>query len=136
MAHNDVLTLSMPLACASDTAGVRYSVVPPIYNDGSANAKWQLVGAVIVPSVTVSTHASNYRTYTVYGKDLTTAQATHTTNSSGGEALTAGTAKVLTLTGGDNALFLPGDEVYIGSAEAGTGPADDNLFVLTFKLLR
>ena len=78
----------------------------------------------IMPSVSVSTHASNYITSTVSAGGTTL--ATHTTNSSGGSALTAGTLAGLTFgaSGVGTALEIAsGGTARIQVAKAGTGPA-------------
>ena len=136
MAVNDILVLQLRTIGASDTAKDGWSVLPPIFNAGSSNAKWLLVGADIIPQITQAASDTNYRTYKVYGKDLTTAQSTRATNVAGG-ALTAGTNYPQTLTGGSNAVFLPGDEVRVESGTGGgTEPADETQWVLTFELQR
>jgi len=75
-----------------------------------------------VPKTSVSTHASNYITTSIKkGSDTITA---HTTNSSGGSALTAGTVKDLSLTGTGKILEIDaGGVISIDVAKAGTGPA-------------
>ncbi len=84
----------------------------------------------LLPVVTVATHASNYitttiETFTSAGVSIGTV-ATHTTNSSGGSALTADTPKVLTLTGTGKIPEVPaGGFIKVGVAKAGTGPAYD-----------
>jgi hypothetical protein len=78
----------------------------------------------IMPSVAVSTHASNYITTTISAGGTTL--ATHTTNSSGGSAMVAGTL-LATVAGGSasgTALEVAsGGTVRIVVAKSGTGPA-------------
>jgi len=78
----------------------------------------------IMPSVAVSTHASNYITTTISAAGTTL--ATHTTNSSGGTAMVAGT--VLATTAHANGVgtameISSGGAARIQVAKAGTGPA-------------
>lgn len=132
----DTFVLPLKTIGASDTAKDGWGVIPPSFNGGSANAKWKLVGIDVVPQITQAASDSNYRTYKVYGKDLTNAQATRATNVAGG-ALTAGTNYPLSPSGGANAIFLPGDEVRVESATGGgTEPADETNWYLTFELQR
>lgn len=134
---NDLFTLQLQSANASNTTGDRYGVLPAFFNGGSSNAKWELVAVELVPSATVTADGTNYRTYTVYGKDGSNAQASRNTDSGGtGTTITAGTAEALTVTGGSNAIFLPGDEIKITSGGSGTEPADDNLWICIFQLKR
>lgn len=124
---------------ASNATSSRYGRLPAWLNGGSADADWQLVAVEMVPNATIAEDATNYREYTVYGQDGTTAQATRSTDSdtsSSDLSITAGTAESLTVTGGDNAIFHPGDEIKITSGGGGTEPADDASFVCIFKLLR
>lgn len=87
----------------------------------------QIEAISLVPTVTTATHGSNYitttiETFTAAGASVGTVVA-HTTNSSGGSALTADTPKVLTLTGTGKILEVPaGGFIKVGVAKAGTGP--------------
>ena len=92
------------------------------YIHNATGQKIQILAVSIVPKTSVSTHASNYITTSIKkGSDTITA---HTTNSSGGSALTAGTVKDLSLTGTGKILEIDaGGVISIDVAKAGTGPA-------------
>lgn len=136
MARLDTLVLVANTLGASDTAGVSYVALPSVLNDGSTDAKWLLVGLTLCPNITQSASDTNYRTYEVYGVDGSTAQSSRATNVAGG-ALTAGTKYVQTLTGGANAVFLPGSVVKCSAGlGGGTEPAENTNWILTFELLR
>lgn len=90
--------------------------------------------AFLGPNVAVATHASNYITTT-----LTTSAtlATHTTNSSGGSALVAGTRKDLTLSGTGLALEVAaGGSIAVAVAKAGTGPAYEHVVQVLCSRIR
>ena len=123
-------TLSGRLEAASNTAGVIYLPVP-----SGLSGNYQLVSINRVSNLAISAHDTDYRTFTVYGVDGSTAQATRATTVAGG-ATVAGTGESLTPAGGANAIFLPGDEIKITSGGGGTEPADSTQFVCIFKLLR
>lgn len=81
---------------------------------------------LLCPKTTVATHASNYITGTLTANDGSTTLGTHTTNSSGGAALTAGTSVALTFgaDGAGKALEIPsGGKLTFAVTKAGTGPA-------------
>lgn len=82
----------------------------------------RILAVSLVPKTSVSTHASNYITTSIKkGSDTITA---HTTNSTGGSALTAGTVKDLTLTGTGKVLEIAdGGVISVDVAKNGTGPA-------------
>lgn len=89
----------------------------------------------LMPKTSVSTHAANYITTTVSIGGTTI--ATHTTNSSGGSALTAGTPLAMTLSGtGKQLEIASGGTMRIQVAKAGTGPAFNNMIVATARSLR
>jgi hypothetical protein len=107
-----------------DVAGTDAAIVKYIYNDLGERAT--TASFVIVPNLSVATHASNYITLTV--KKGATTLATFTTNSSGGAAMTAGTPITMTLgaSGVGTALELADGGVFtVDVAKAGTGPAYD-----------
>lgn len=79
--------------------------------------------AYIIPNVTVATHAANYITTTLNDGVGGSAMTSHTTNSSGGSALTVGVPKALTLTEGTVLEIADGAVVEVDVAKAGTGPA-------------
>lgn len=136
MAQIDTLVLVANTLGASDTAGVSYVCLPAVLNGGSSNAKWKLVGLDLMPNITQSASDTNYRTYEVYGVDGSTAQSSRATNVAGG-ALTAGTRYSQTLTGGSNAIFLPGSVVKCSAGlGGGTEPAENTNWILTFELQR
>lgn len=100
----------------TDAVDVAYVVNPYPF-------KVRVIGGYIMPDTSVATHASNYITTTVKkGSDTI---ASHTTNSSGGSALTAGTALALTLSGTVAKVYeiAAGGVVTVDLAKAGTGPA-------------
>lgn len=89
----------------------------------------------LMPKTSVSTHANNYITTTVSIGGTTV--ATHTTNSSGGSALTAGTVLAMTLSGTTKQLEMgPGATMRVQVAKSGTGPAYNNQLVAVAKQLR
>lgn len=124
---------------ASNVTSDLYGAVPSYLNGGSANAKWKLVAVQMTPSLTITADNTNTRIYTVYGKDGTTATATRSTDadaSPAGTTITLAVTESLTLTGGANDIFLPGDEIKITSGGGGTEPADNTLFCCLFELQR
>lgn len=79
---------------------------------------------LLVPNVSVAVHASNYITIDV--KKGSTVIATHTTNSSGGAALTQGTIVSLSITGTGTDRELADNGVFgVAVSKAGVGPAYD-----------
>ena len=89
----------------------------------------------LMPKTSVSTNASNYITTTVSIGGTTV--ATHTTNSSGGSALTAGTRLAMTLSGtGKQLEIAAGSSMRIQVSKNGTGPAYSNQIVATARSLR
>jgi hypothetical protein len=119
MAYVDSLTVSIPILAASNTALTRYGVVPSILT-----GEYELVGADLVNNVAITADATDYRTITLNGVDGSTAQAARVTDVAGGN-LAAGAVEALTLAGGANAIFTPGDAIEVVCTEAGTGPACD-----------
>ena len=89
----------------------------------------------IIPKSAVSTHASDYITTTVKkGSDTI---ASHTTNSSGGSALVAGTLKPLTLSGTGKILEIDaGGVIDVDVAENGTGPAYNHRVIVVGEVIR
>lgn len=91
------------------------------YVGNTCGKKVKVAGVVLVPNVSVSLHASNYITISI--KKGATTIATHTTNSSGGSALTAGTPVEMTLTGTGTDLEVADLGAFtVDVAKAGTGP--------------
>lgn len=89
----------------------------------------------ILPKTAVPVHASDYITTTV--KKGSTAIGSHTTNSSGGSALVAGTTKDITLTGtGTDIELAPGDVLTVEVTENGTGPAYSHQVIATVQDIR
>lgn len=89
----------------------------------------------IEPKTAVSTHASNYITTTV--KNGSDTLASHTTNSSGGSALAAGTRKNLTISGtAKQCEIASGGVITCDVAKAGTGPAYAHRVVARGRLIR
>lgn len=130
MSYADFIPLQVHIVAASNTAGVGYATLPT-----GLSGKYQLVSVDRVSNLAISASDTDYRTFTVYGVNKSTAQATRVTTVAGG-ATVAGTPESLTLTGGSNAIFEPGDAWYVGAAEAGTGPACDETFTGLFKKIR
>lgn len=89
----------------------------------------------IIPKTAVSTDGSNYITTTVKkGSDTI---ASHTTNSSGGSALAAGTLKSLTLSGTGKILEIDaGGVIDVDVAKAGTGPAYNHRVIVVGEVIR
>lgn len=130
MSYADFIPLQVHIVAASNTAGVGYATLP-----SGLSGKYQLVSVDRVSNLAITANDTDYRTFTVYGADKSTAQATRVTTVAGGSTV-AGTPESLTLTGGSNAIFEPGDAVRVAAAEAGTGPACDETFTGLFKKIR
>lgn len=128
MAYTDSLTLSLHVSAASNAAGLGYVCLPT-----GLTGNYRLTSVDRVSNVAITASDTDYRTFTVYGVDKTTAQATRVTTVAGGSTV-AGTPESLTVTGGSNAVFTAGSAIYVGAAEAGTGPACDETF--TFFLVK
>lgn len=124
----DTLTLSLNIIAASNTAGLGYVCLPT-----AITGEYQLVSVDRVSNIAITASDTDYRTFTVYGADKTTAQATRVTTVAGGSTV-AGTPESLTVTGGANAMFSAGEAIYVAAAEAGTGPAINESF--TFHLVK
>lgn len=105
------------------------------YIHNATGQKLRILAVSIVPKTSVSTHASNYITTSIKkGSDTITA---HTTNSSGGSALTAGTVKDLSLTGVGKVLEIDdGGVITVDVAKNGTGPAYSNYISIKAMELR
>jgi hypothetical protein len=109
-------------------------------NAADDNYIWNTTGGKIVvesvvlgPDTSVATHASNYITTTI-----STAAGTltsHGTDSATGSALTAGTAKALTLTAGVGEVAAAGT-IRVQVAASGTGPAYDMQVLVVARRLR
>lgn len=95
----------------------------------------QVVTAKFVPYASASTDAANYRTISL--KKGATTLASVTTNSAGGEANTAGTARDFELADGlgkDNEFDTDAGEcVEVDSTHAGTGQVADGAVVITWR---
>lgn len=130
MAYADFITLSLDVAAASNTPGHGYVTLP-----SSLTGTYELVSVDRVSNVAITADNTNYRTFTVYGADKSTAQATRVTTVAGGSTV-AGTPEELTLTGGSNAVFSPGGAIYVAAAVAGTGPACFETFSFGLRKLR
>jgi len=89
----------------------------------------------ILPKTAVATNGSNHITTSV--KKAATTLASHTTNSTGGSALVAGTVKGLTITGTGLDLEIDaGGVITVEVAFAGTGPAYNHQVVCQFTPIR
>lgn len=122
MAYVDFLTLPIHIIAASNTAGVGHVCLPT-----GITGEYELVSVDRVSNLAITASDTDYRTFTVYGADKSTAQASRVTTVAGG-ATVAGTPESLAVTGGANAIFEPGEAIKIAAAEAGTGPACDEAF--------
>lgn len=81
---------------------------------------------LLCPKTSVATHASNYIIGTLKANDDSITLATHTTNSSGGAAMTAGTSVAMTMGSdgvGKNLEIPSGGKLTFAVTKAGTGPA-------------
>ena len=89
----------------------------------------------IVPHVSVAVNGTNYNTETITNEGQSSAViATHTSNSSGGSALVAGTPLALTFsaTGVGKVLEIaPGGVLKVALVNTATGPAYDEEIVVT-----
>lgn len=98
--------------------------VDTLYVVNASGHTLRVLSASIVPVVSVSTHAANYITTTLKDGAGGSTIGSHTTNSSGGTALTAGTPRAITISGtGLNLEIADGAVVEVDVAKAGTGPA-------------
>jgi len=89
----------------------------------------------ILPKTAVATNGSNHITTSV--KKAATTLTSHTTNSTGGSALVAGTVKGLTITGTGLDLEIDaGGVITVEVAFAGTGPAYNHQVVCQFTPIR
>ena len=89
----------------------------------------------ILPKTAVATNGSNYITTTL--KKAATTLASHTTNSTGGSALVAGTVKGLSITGTGLDLEIDaGGVITVEVAYAGTGPAYNHQVVVQLTPIR
>jgi hypothetical protein len=96
-----------------------------LYLENKTSDKVVVQAIDIMPHLAVATHASNYITTTVTAGGTTLVTA-HTTNSSGGSAMVAGTSLpfAFAATGVGTALELAaGGTLLVAVAKAGTGPA-------------
>ena len=96
-----------------------------LYLENKTSDKIVVQAIDIMPNLAVSTHASNYITTAVTAGGVTLVTA-HTTNSSGGSAMVAGTALSFPFaaTGVGTALELSaGGTLLVAVTKAGTGPA-------------
>lgn len=82
--------------------------------------KWMLSAAAFVPDDTLATDGTNYITLTIRDAANGANVASTTTNSSGGAALTAGTATVFTLSGNLEYTGQTGEIKLINTVAAGT----------------
>jgi hypothetical protein len=97
--------------------------------------KVRVSAITILPKTAVSTHASNYITTSI--KKASATLAAHTTNSSGGSALAAGSVKGLSVTGTGLDLEIDaGGVITVEVANAGTGPAYNHQVVVQFTPIR
>lgn len=97
--------------------------------------KVRIAAINILPKTAVATSGSNHITTSV--KKSATTLASHTTNSSGGSALVAGTVKGLTITGTGLDLEIDaGGVITVEVAFAGTGPAYNHQVVCQFTPIR
>lgn len=104
-----------------------------IYNPFSVKVK--VTKLAIMPKTAVAVHASNYITTTI--SDGSTTLASHTTNSSGGSALVAGTENNLTLSGTGTVLEIAaGGTLTVAVTKAGTGPAYNHAVVAVVQPMR
>jgi len=107
------------LVSGTDSTDTKYLFNPYGY-------KVAVEAVLLCPNTSVSTHASNYITGTLTANDGSTTLATHTTNSSGGAAMTAGTSVAMTMgsDGVGKALEIPsGGKLTFAVTKSGTGPA-------------
>jgi hypothetical protein len=99
------------------------------------SGKVRVKAARLIPKTAVSTHASNYITTDV--KKGSANLGSHTTNSSGGSALVAGTVTTIPITGSGTDLELDaGGVLLINVTKAGTGPAFNHQVVVTVEPIR
>lgn len=137
MAVADTLVLSIPVVASAGTDKRVVSCVP-----NSVTGTYVLENADLVAAATTANHATNVADIILYGADADgaaggTAQANWDTTTGQDGALTVGVVNALTLAGGSNADFSPGDliEVFVDES-GGSGAAVDATLVLTLKKRR
>ena len=97
--------------------------------------KVRITAISLMPKTSVSTDASNHITTSV--KKAATTLTSHTTNSTGGSALVAGSVKGLSITGTGTDLEIDaGGVITVEVAKAGTGPAYNHQVVCQFTPIR
>lgn len=120
----------IPLVTAAGTAKI-VTIAPP-----TSSERWKLISLSLYPQVTSATDGTNYCTINVYqdtgtGTSIATAK---TTNSSGGAALTAGTASGFTLTGTPLQLEITqAKQLHIDVTHAASGVAVDCQVLAQFE---
>lgn len=121
--------------CLSSTPMAGTDATDTAYIVNNTGSKIRILAVTLMPKTSVATHASNYITTSVKkGSDTITA---HTTNSTGGSALTAGTAKSLDLTGTGKVLEIDdGGLISVDVAKAGSGPAYSNHVSVKYEVMR
>jgi hypothetical protein len=122
-----ILTLTLDMNLGATTDDQRYAVVP-------WEGEWLLENALYVPATSVTQDDTDYRTFTV--KQGSTSLGTFHTKATGGFALTAGTPKAISLSGGGKNLEFTGltDGITVDSTHSGSsGKVGDGAFVLAFR---
>lgn len=105
------------------------------YIVNATSGKVRVKALRIIPKTAVAVHASNYITTTI--KKGSTTIGSHTTNSSGGSALVAGTVTDVTLSGsGTDIELAAGGVLAVDVAKAGTGPAYNHEVLATVEPIR
>lgn len=124
----DYVTLSIEASESAGAGETWYAVVP-------WPGTWRLEHAYFMPDTTTGTDAANYTTLALRNAADGADVGSLTTNSSGGAALTAGTASAFTLSG--DLEYLGGtEELKVTKTDASSGAAIEGRFVLGFRKFR
>lgn len=125
----DLVTQTIDIASIAAGTGEDRYVLPP-----GLSGEWYLEAADFLPATTSATHASNYTTLAL--KNGSTTLGSLTTNSSGGAALTAGTASPFTLSGGKSREFTARtDALTVNKTDAASGAILDGSLNLIWRRL-
>ena len=128
MAGLDRLFIQSATVSGTDATDDKYAFNP-------YNFKVRIEEILLAPQTSVATHASNYITTAISNEGTTI--VTHTTNSSGGSALTAGTSALLAATGTGTTLEIAArGKIRVQVAKAGTGPAYNHSVLLVCSKIR
>ena len=121
--------------CLFSTAVAGTNATDTAFIHNHTGQKIRITGVSIVPKTAVATNGSDYITTSI--KNGSDTIAAHTTNSTGGSALAAGTVKDLSITGTGKVLEIEaGGVISVDVAEAGSGPAYSHYVSVKYAEIR